>query len=102
MCSWSFRWSRIKEIVCRPETGFFYEVKANIDSFSAFQPVLPYPPQEMLDFQLFNQVKNKLIKRFILKAAGTLVKFSKTLATANVEPDYIQGMPFIDFARFLF
>ena len=40
----------------RPETAFFYEVKANIDSFSSFRPVLPYPPQEMLDFQLFNQV----------------------------------------------
>jgi len=40
----------------RPETAFFYEVKANIDSFSSFQPVLPYAPQEMLDFQLFNQV----------------------------------------------
>ena len=52
------RWLRKRktQFLLRPETAFFFEVKANIDSFSSFQPVLPYPPQEMLDFQLFNQV----------------------------------------------
>ena len=51
----------------RPETGFFYEVKANVDSFSSFQPVLPYPPQEMFDFQLFHQVtkEHKCFMHFI-------------------------------------
>ena len=43
----------------RPETAFFFETRPNIDAFSSSQPVLPYPPQEMLDFQLFNQVVAK-------------------------------------------
>ena len=45
----------------RPETAFFFETRPNIDAFSSSQPVLPYPPQEMLDFQLFSQVVVKSI-----------------------------------------
>ena len=49
----------------RPETAFFFETRPNIDAFSSSQPVLPYPPQEMLDFQLFNQVVGQSITELL-------------------------------------
>ena len=49
----------------RPETAFFFETRPNIDAFSSSQPVLPYPPQEMFDFQLFNQVVGQSITELL-------------------------------------